>query len=177
MGDAKRGSKAAVSEMFADFYPELRRMAHARLRRKRDALTLLGTTSLVHESYFRFVRNGQIQVKDRPHFLAYAARVMRSVIVDSFREQCSLRRGGDGERVALESPAVEAVLAGENGVLRIHEALEQLSRVDDRMAQVVEMRYFAGMTEMEIAEALDITDRTVRRDWEKARIFLAAELE
>jgi RNA polymerase sigma factor (TIGR02999 family) len=172
---ANRGDKAAVNQLFAEFYPELRRLAHARLR-KGEPLSLLDTTSLVHESYCRVVQAGQIQMSDRPHFMGYAARVMRTIIVDFFRERSAQRRGGDNIRVELESPAVGAVFSDEAAVLRIHEALNKLESIDDRLARVVEMRYFAGMAETEIAQALGINERTVRRDWEKARVLLAAEL-
>lgn len=172
---ARRGESEALATLFSQLYPELRRLAHGRLK-KHPASTLLDTTSLVHESYLRFLRAGQIQVSDRAHFLAYAARVMRSVVVDFARERSAERRGGQEVHIALDTDAAQ-VPAGEVEIIRVHEALEELAKLSERLVQVVEMRYFAGMTEAEIAEALGITERTVRRDWEKARILLASALK
>jgi len=102
---------------------------------------------------------------------------MRSIIVDFFRERSAKRRGGDDVRVPLDRDTAESVPAGETEAIRVHQALEELSLVSDRLTRVVEMRYFAGMTEPEIAETLGVTERTVRRDWEKARMLLATALK
>lgn len=173
---ANRGDGVALNQLFSVLYGELHRLARARLRGNRD-LTLLQTTALVHESYFRFLKAGQVQIIDRSHFLSYASRVMRSIIVDFFRERSAKRRGGDDIRVPLDPEIAEPVPAGETEAIRVHQALEELSLVSDRLTRVVEMRYFAGMTESEMAEALGVTERTVRRDWEKARILLATALK
>ena len=132
----------------------------------------MDTTSLVHESYLKLVGIESLPVEDRHHFFAYAARVMRSVIVDFARARGAERRGAEAEHVALDTLLSGQLSAPENDVLRVHEALDVLAQADDRLAQVVEMRYFGGYTETEIAEALDLTERTVRRDWDKARILL-----
>jgi RNA polymerase sigma factor (TIGR02999 family) len=171
---ARHGDGEAFGLLFAELYPELRHLAHARLRRH-QAPALLDTTSLVHESYLRFLKAGEVEVGDRAHFLAYAARVMRSVVVDFVRESAALRRGGQDVHVPLDANAV-SVLAGRHEVIRVHEALEELALLNERLVRVVEMRYFAGLSEADIAEALGLTERTVRRDWEKARIILAAAL-
>lgn len=173
---AQAGDAAALSRVFDVTYPELRRLARARLTRSARGV-LLDTTALVHESYLRFVDAGELNINDRQHFLRYAASVMRSVIVDFVRERLAERRGGGAEHVTLDTRAGEASSPGEDEILRVHEALEELMRYDERMTRVVEMRYFAGMTETEIADALGVTDRTVRRDWEKARLLLAKALE
>lgn len=166
----------ALGQLFSELYRDLRQLAHARL--KRHAVpTLLDTTSLVHESYLRFLQAGQVQVADRAHFMAYAARVMRSVVVDFARESFAQRRGGQDVRVPLDTGAAASPAAGESEILRVHEALDELATVSERLVRVVEMRYFAGMSEAEIAEALGLNERTVRRDWEKARIILAAALK
>jgi RNA polymerase sigma factor (TIGR02999 family) len=172
---ARQGDREALGLLFSELYPDLRQLAHARLRR-RDAPALLDTTSLVHESYLRFLRTGQVEVSDRGHFLAYAARVMRSVVVDFVRENAARRRGGQDVHVPLDTDGVLAP-SGEAEVIRVHEALEELAALNERLVTVVEMRYFAGMSEAEIAEALGLAERTVRRDWEKARIVLAAALK
>ena len=173
---ANRGDGVALNQLFSELYGDLRRLARARLQGNRN-LTLLDTTALVHESYFRFLKAGQVQIIDRSHFLSYASRVMRSIIVDFFRERSAKRRGGDNIRVPLDRDTAESVPAAETEAIRVHQALEELSLVSDRLTRVVEMRYFAGMTEPEMAEALGVTERTVRRDWEKARMLLATALK
>ena len=176
LAGATHGDGNALDRLFSELYRDLRRLAHARLKRHKT-LTLLDTTSLVHESYLRFLRSGQVQIADRTHFLAYAARVMRSVVVDFARESLAQRRGGKDVRVPLDTGAAAAASAAESEVIRVNDALEELSAVSDRLVRVVEMRYFGGMSEAEIAEAFGLTERTVRRDWEKARMVLAAALK
>ena len=168
------GEREALGELYELLYPELHRLAHSRVRRSGD-LTLLDTTSLVHESYLRFEKSGAVAIGDRSQFMAYAARVMRSVVVDVVRRRQTERRGGDVVHVELDDEhALGVVDAQESDVLRVHESLEELAAIDARLVKVVEMRYFAGMTEIEIAEVLGLTVRTVARDWEKARLFLHA---
>jgi RNA polymerase sigma factor (TIGR02999 family) len=165
-----------VEALFAAAYQDLRKLARVRLRGG-GRNTVLDTTSLVHESYLRLAQAGQLRVADRTHFLRYASCAMRSVIVDLVRQRQAERRGGAAEHVTLTTRAGAGGHAGERQILRVHEAVGELAQHDPRMAQVVEMRYFGGLTEVEIAEALDITDRTVRRDWEKARLWLADALK
>jgi RNA polymerase sigma factor (TIGR02999 family) len=167
----------ALDDHFAAAYQDLRRLARSRLRGGgRDAV--LDTTALVHESYLRLSQVSAAAFPDRPSFLVYAGKAMRSIIVDLVRERQTDRRGNDAVHLTLTSSGAEELPHGgsEAFVLGVHEALEDLSRLDPRMAQVVEMKYFAGMTENEIAEALGVTDRTVRRDWEQARLLLADAL-
>ena len=169
-----RGQPDALGALYALLYPELRRLAHSRVRRSGD-LTLLDTTSLVHESYLRFERSGAVAIGDRAQFMAHAARVMRSVVVDLIRQRHSERRGSNAVHVELdEANAEPARDPREDEVLRVHESLEQLAAIEPRLVQVVEMRYFAGMTELEVAQVLGLGVRTVARDWEKARLFLHA---
>lgn len=172
---AREGDEKAAGEAFGLLYSELRGLAHAKLRRHRT-LTLLDTTSLVHESYLRLAGLQALAVEDRHHFFTYAARVMRSVIVDFARARQAERRGGVVERLVLDTDIANVAAAPENDVLRVHEGLEVLAQADPRLAQVVEMRYFGGLTESEIAQALGLSERTVRRDWEKARLLLFAAL-
>lgn len=173
--DARLELPDGVDALFASAYQDLRKLARMRLRGG-GRNTVLDTTSLVHESYLRLARTGQLRVEDRTHFLRYASRAMRSVIVDLVRQRQAERRGGAAEHVTLTTRAGAGDHVGERQILRVHEAVGELARHDPRMAQVVEMRYFGGLTETEIAEALDVTDRTVRRDWEKARLWLAEAL-
>ena len=133
---------------------------------------MLDTTCLVHETYLRFVSAGELRAEDRRAFFAYASQVMRSVIVDSARERIAQKRGGDWLPLTLSTQLAVNVDDHET-VLKVHEALEALERADPRLAQVAQMRYFGGYSEQEIAETLDIGERTVRRDWEKARLILA----
>jgi RNA polymerase sigma factor (TIGR02999 family) len=176
LGRMQGGDDAARDALFAMAYAELHRMAQGRLRRGGHN-TLLDTTGLVHESYLRFARAGELRAADRRAFFAYASQVMRSVVLNSVRERIALKRGGAEARPGAASEAVASALHGdEQTVLDVHEALKDLEKADPRLAQVAEMRYFGGYSEKEIAETLDITERTVQRDWEKARLILAAAL-
>jgi RNA polymerase sigma factor (TIGR02999 family) len=160
----------AADRLFEMMYAELRRLARARLRAGgRD--TLLDTSSLVHESYLRFAGAGQLHLNDRGHFMRWAGRVMRSVIVDFARRRQAARRGGGHAAVRLATDIGE-ISHGASEILRVHEALDEMAALDQRLASIVEMRYFGGMTESEIASAIGLNERTVRRDWEKARLFL-----
>lgn len=172
---ANQGSEQAVNRLFEALYDDLHRVAKSRMRRS-DPLTLLDTTSLVHEAYMRFVRAGDLRINDREHFLAYAAKVMRNIVVDLVRERGAERHGGNHAHVTLNTDIAESIASRESEVLGVHEALQALAAVDERLVKVVELRYFAGLTEEETASVLGVTDRTVRRDWEKARLLLAAIL-
>ncbi len=173
---ARSGDEQAAGQAFSLLYDDLRRLARSRLR-QHQTRTLLDTTSLVHESYLKLVGQHALPVEDRRHFFAYAAQVMRSVIVDFARARLAERRGGDAEHVVLDTALGDGVVAPEADALRVHEALQVLEQADPRLAQVVELRYFGGLTEAEIAQALDVSERTVRRDWEKARLLLIAAME
>jgi len=176
LASARGGDKEAAGAAYALLYDELRRLARAKLRAHRS-MTLLDTTSLVHESYLRLVGADALPIEDRHHFFAYASRVMRSVIVDFARARGAERRGGEAEHLALDTVLLDQIPAPENDVLRVHEALEVLERADERLARIVEMRYFGGLSEVEIAQTLGLSERTVRRDWEKARLLLRAAMD
>lgn len=171
----RRGEPGAVDQLFGVLYPDLRQLAHSRLRRS-GQLTLLDTTGLVHEAYLRLFQTDSLAAVDRSQFMAYAARVMRSVVVDFVRRRAASRRGGDVVHVELDEQVAGISDPREREVVRIDEALEELSAIDERLVRVVEMRYFAGMTEDQVAEALGLSRRSVARDWEKARMFLAQVL-
>ena len=175
LASARRGDQNASAAAFSLLYQELRRIARAKLR-QHQTMTLLDTTSLLHESYIRLVGADVLPVEDRHHFFCYAARVMRSVIVDFARARQAERRGGEAQHLVLDTTLSDKIAAPESDLLRVHEALEVLAQADERLAQVVEMRYFGGLSELEIAEALGISERTVRRSWEKARLLLSAAL-
>jgi RNA polymerase sigma factor (TIGR02999 family) len=169
------GDTEARDALFAAAYTELHRLAQSRLRDGGRSV-LLDTTGLVHESYLRLVGVGELRVEDRRAFFGYASQVMRSVIVNSVRERMAQKRGGNGLPLTLSTGLLSHVADSEGTVLEVHEALEDLEKADPRLAQVAQMRYFGGYSEKEIADALDITERTVQRDWEKARLILAAAL-
>jgi RNA polymerase sigma factor (TIGR02999 family) len=169
---ARDGERGALDALFEALYPELKRLAHARLARHQRG-TLMETTALLHECYLKFLGSGSLTPVDRQHFVAYAARVMRSIVVDAVRASRRERRGGDAVHVPLDTHLAEALALPEEEVLQVDEALAELAALEPRLARVVEMRYFAGMKEAEIAQALGVTERTVRRDWEKARLLLA----
>jgi RNA polymerase sigma factor (TIGR02999 family) len=169
---AAQGDRDAVAQLFENLYPELRRIARLRLNRGSRS-SHLETTALVHECYLKFSAAERIEPEDRQHFLAYAATAMRSIVVDFARSRMTERSGGHAAHFTLDTNIDGRVGAGEDEVLKVHEALDEIAALDGRLVQVVEMRYFAGMTEGEIAQALGIAVRTVRRDWEKARLLLA----
>jgi RNA polymerase sigma factor (TIGR02999 family) len=175
LGRIQAGDTEARDALFAAAYAELHRLARARLR-DGGRNTVLDTTCLVHESYLRFLGAGELRAEDRRAFFAYASQVMRSVIVNSVRERIAQKRGGDGRPLTLSTKIEASVAGAEDTVLRVHEALEALEQAEPRLAQVAQMRYFGGYSEQEIAETLDVTERTVQRDWEKARLILAAAL-
>ncbi|SPE41891.1 RNA polymerase sigma factor [Candidatus Sulfopaludibacter sp. SbA3] len=170
---ARLGDPGAEAQLISHLYSDLRQLAHSRLKRSKPC-TLLDTTALVHEAYLRFHRAGYVRFSDRPHFLAYAARAMRSIVVDFVRKRGAARKDA-GDANALPDPST--LPDGESEIIRVDQALQELAAVSERLVKVVEMRYFAGMNETEIAEALSLTERTVRRDWEKARILLAQALK
>lgn len=174
--DARQGDRAAADQVVAQLYTDLQRLAR---RHMRDAghLTLLDTTALVHEAWLRLAGGQGAEFPDRRHFLAYAAQAMRSVVIDLVRARQAQRRGGGLAHVTLDTAVAEQLPQGDDDVLRVHEALDELAQMEPRLAQVVEMRYFAGLREQEIAEALGVTERTVQRDWQKARLFLAISLD
>ena len=168
-------ARESVQALFPALYSELRRLARSRLA-SGGRHTLLDTSALVHEAFLRMQRGNGVDLKDREHFMAYAATTMRSIVIDFVRRRSADRRGGDAEHVTLDTRAGQELGASDDEILDVHEALDTLAKVDARLVRVVEMRYFAGLTDTEIGAALGITDRTVRRDWERARLLLAEVL-
>jgi RNA polymerase sigma factor (TIGR02999 family) len=172
---ANAGDGRAAEEVVALLYGELHHLARSRLRRSGE-FTLLDTTALVHESYLRIQQAGKPDFADRRHFLAYAAKAMRTIVIDIARARQADRRGGDAQHVTLDTAISDSVAVQDDEVLRVHEALDELASIDERLGKVVEMRYFGGLSEPEIAECLGVTERTVQRDWQKARVFLSMAL-
>ena len=155
---------------FSAFYPELKKIAHARLRGS-GLEGSMQTTALVHDSYLKLASGPGIAVGDRLQFLAYSSRVLRSIVVDLVREQRALRRGGDLDIVTLDTAAGEG-LPPSMDVETVNDALDDLAKLDATLGRLVEMRFFGGMSEEEIAEALGVSVRTVSREWQKARALL-----
>ena len=150
-------------------YSELMRMARAQL--KRAGTLSLDAPSLVHEAYLRFERQGAIATAQRNVFFAYSARVMRAVIIDHVRQRSAQKRGSGEAKLTLTT-GLHGTTIGEDGIEPLHEALQALEKVDQRSHRVVELRYFGGLSEEEIAGVLDVSVPTVKRDWRKARAFL-----
>jgi RNA polymerase sigma factor (TIGR02999 family) len=173
MQEPETGPDSAAPELWTLTFGELKKLARSRMRAS-GPLTLIDTTGLVNEAYLRMARQPALSLPDRKQFFAYCAHVMRSVVIDLVREQDAQRRGGGHERITLSTGLLEEQSHEEP--LEVHAALEELSALEPRLAQVVEMRYFAGFSEAEIAEMLGVTVRTVRRDWGKARVLLHSML-
>jgi RNA polymerase sigma factor (TIGR02999 family) len=161
---------SALDRAFSAFYPELKKIAHARLRGSGLQGTM-ETTALVHDSYLKLASGAAVAIDDRLQFFAYSSRVLRSIVVDLVREQRALRRGGDRDIVTLDTAAGEG-LVETTDVEAVNDALDDLGRLDPGLARLVEMRFFGGMTEEEIADSLKVSRRTVTREWQKARALL-----
>jgi RNA polymerase sigma factor (TIGR02999 family) len=171
---ASGGDGAAMERLFPLVYEELRRVAHRSLRRENPGHTL-GTTGLVHEAYLRLVDQTRVEWRNRSHFYAIAAQAMRRILVDYARHHQRAKRGGHQRRVTLDESAISLDERSDN-IIALDEALTRLAALNPRLSRVVECRFFAGLTEEEIAEATGVTVRTVKRDWAKARGWLYQEL-
>ncbi|MBS0227583.1 MAG: sigma-70 family RNA polymerase sigma factor [Proteobacteria bacterium] len=175
---ARGGDREAMDRVLATLYQELHGMARRQLAGQQQGHTL-DATALVHEAYLKLIGRdpGSVQFDDRSHFFAYAASAMRSVIVDYARQRLAQKRGGDLHRVTELPDDIEGGFSLDEDMLGLDRALEQLSAVDPRLTKVVELRYFAGLSELEIAALLERSERSVRRDWQKARMYLLASLQ
>lgn len=165
---------ADFDALFAALYRELRGLAHRQGRRQ--AGETLRTTALVHEAYLRLIDGDRIDVQDRAHFMALAARVMRSVLVDRAREKGRHKRGGELQRVGLEDDLDSGAPAAAD-VLAVDDALARLAALDARQAEVAQMRVFGGLSLEESARMLGVSTATIKRDWRKARMFLIRALD
>jgi RNA polymerase sigma-70 factor (ECF subfamily) len=169
------GDEDALERLMPLVYDELRRVARARLRAE-PAGHILQTTALVHEAYLRLVDINQMSVRSRAHLLALSARLMRHILVDHARRKGARKRGGNVTMLALDAVAPTPSEPPPVDVLALNEALNELSIFDARLCKVVEMKYFAGLTIAEIAEALGVSTATVERDWTVARAWLYQRL-
>lgn len=168
------GDVAALEQLAEVVYPELRRMARRYMKNERHADTLQ-STGLVHEVYLRLVDVGTVEWRERAQFYAMAAQMMRRILVDASRARGSQKRGGLVARVNIDD-TVLPFPAPDRSILALDEALTAFSHLAPRQAKVVELRYFGGLTEAEIVETLEISPRTVRRDWDFAKAWLSREL-
>ena len=168
------GDRDALDRLAPLVYAELRRLAKSYMRKERAGHTLQ-TTALINEAYLRLIDAGQVEWRNRAHFFGVAARAMRQILVAMARERGCQKRGGGARRVSLDEAMV--IDAGpDEDLVALDESLEALAEFDGRKAQVVEMRFFGGLTEAEIAAALDVSSETVRRDWRLARSWLRRKL-
>ena len=168
------GDREALDRLAPMVYAELRRLAKSYMRKERAGHTLQ-TTALIHEAYLRLIDAGQVEWRNRSHFFGVAACAMRRILVAMARERGCQKRGGGARQVSLDEAMV--IDAGpDEDLVALDESLEALAQFDGRKAQVVEMRFFGGLTEAEIAAALDVSSETVRRDWRLARSWLRRKL-
>jgi RNA polymerase sigma factor (TIGR02999 family) len=172
--DVREGEAGAVDGLYGAVYDELRQLAHFQLRRKQPGATL-NTTALVHEAYLKLFDQSRVSVQDRSHFFALSARAMRQILVDYFRRGQAQKRGGGRTLWSLPESQMPIEARGDV-LLALDEALTRLTALNERLGRVVEYKFFGGMTEAEIATLLDLTPRTVRSDWRKARLWLTREL-
>ena len=173
---ANAGDAAALQTLFARVYAELKRLAHIQLVRAGGAT--LNTTGLVHEAYLKLVQPGDRDLRDAEHFFSLAARAMRQIVIDRARAQLAEKRGGH-ERRQVELDAAFDIASGElepEALLRLNEALEQFAVDEPRLAHLIELRFFAGLSLEQIATVQATSERTLNRDWRRAKVQLYLKL-
>ena len=169
-----KGDQTALDQLIPAVHAELRRIAGAFMRRQNPGHTLQAS-ALVNEAFLRLVDSNKVNWQSRTHFFAVSAQLMRRILVDAARRRNSLKRGGDRMRITLDD-RVDVSDEAETDLVALDEALTRLASLNPRHSRIVELRYFGGLTEEQIAEALKISARTVRRDWSVARAWLYREL-
>lgn len=170
VASAEQGDHAAADTLFTTLYDELHRMARRELSRRGGGVTL-STTTLLHEAYLDISAREGAAFPDRARFMAYACRVMRGLIIDYARRRQAQKRGGEFEITAIATDVAGAV-ANVDELTELNGALEELEQTEPRLARVVDLKFFCGFSFAEIGTMLGVSERTVQRDWEKARIFL-----
>jgi RNA polymerase sigma factor (TIGR02999 family) len=175
LAEWRAGDGDAPERLFAAVYPELQRIAARFLRNEADGHTL-EPGALVNELYLRVANSMPMDMKDRSHFFAIAAQTMRRILIDHARAKAAGKRGGKQQRLSLSAVAGWNPVAGDEDLLMLDHALRQLEKADPRAAKVVEMRFFGGLQEEEVAEALGVATITVKRDWKAARAWLITRL-
>jgi len=174
MGAAEQGDGAATRALYAALYSELHRLAQHELARRGDPVSLSATT-LLHEAYLDMAARTGPSFPDKARFMGYAARVMRGLIIDHARERHAQKRGGLFEITSLDTETLENA-ADHRELAAIGEALDELGKVESALAEVVDLKFFCGFSFAEIAAMRDVSERTVQRNWEKARIYLHRKL-
>ena len=172
--EVRKPRRESLDRLLPAVYAELRAIAHRNLAAHGHAGSL-ATTGLVHEAYLKLVDQSHVDWSDHAHFLALASVAMRHLLVDEARSRATLKRGGERTRVTLDDETIAVDTCAET-LLAIEDALDRLAAAEPRLAKVVECRFFGGLSEKETAEALGITERTVARDWVKARVLLRRAL-
>ena len=167
--DWSKGDQAALDELIPLVYDELRRVARRYMRRESQGHTLQ-TSALVNEAYLRLIDQNSVQWQNRAHFFGVAAQLMRRILVDHARSRLRAKRGGGVQMVSLTEQAVADKEVAE--VIALDNALKNLAEMDPRKSQIVEMKFFGGLTTEEVAEVLKVTSRTVEREWRKAKAWL-----
>lgn len=171
----RHGDEEAPRELFAVLYEELRRLARGQLGR-RPPQSSVAATGLVHEAYVKLADRTRLNLRDRGHFLALAARAMRQILLDHARRRLAQKRGGEALAIVLDEEAAPGVAANASDMVALDGALGRLEALDARLVRIVEARFFAGLSVKDTADALELSERTIKRDWQKARAFLYAEL-
>lgn len=171
---AEHGDGASAGKLFTLLYRELHRLAKRQLARQGDVS--ISATTLVHEAYLDIAAQEGRSFPDRGRFMAYAARVMRGLIIDHVRNRLAIKRGGQFELTSLTTNVEEVITDGQE-LMRISQALDELAEVDSSLSQIVDLKFFCGFSFAQIADMLGLSERTVQRKWEKARIYLHRSLQ
>lgn len=174
LNEVKKGSEEAYNQLFQRVYDDLKRLAHSKLQ-KNDDLTLT-ETALLHEVYLKMIDQTKIKAKDKNHFLAIGARCMRQILIDHARKKKAEKRGGNKRDLTYIDELLKVRHEAEE-LIDLHEKLKKLAQLDERMADVVTLRFFGQMTVSATADALGVSERTVKRDWAKARGWLYKEIK
>jgi len=172
--DWGNGNKAALDRIVPLVYRELRRLAHRQMRRERTGDTLQ-TTGLINEAYLRLVDYERVRPRDRAHFFSIAAQAMRRILIERARSRRSAKRGSGGQKISLDR-AMNVADERAADLIMLDDALENLSEIDPRKERIVELKYFGGLTNEEVAEVLEISTPTVERDWRTAKLWLHREI-
>ena len=170
LASAEQGDRAAADALFAALYGELHRMARRELAKRGSNMTL-GATTLLHDAYIDIANREGASFPDRNRFMGYASRVMRGIIIDYVRSRQAQKRGGEYELTSIRTDIADAIPDAMN-LAKLSDALDELGNVEPRLARIVDLKFFCGFSFGEIAAMLNVSERTVQRDWEKARIYL-----
>lgn len=173
--DLTEGNKEVVNEILPHVYDELRKLANSYLRRERSSHTLQ-PTALVHEAYMKLIDQKNVRWQNRAHFFGIAAQVMRRILMDYARQHKAQKRGGEGENLPLEDEILIVSKEKSHELLALDEALDNLAKIDEMKAKIVELRYFGGLSVEETAEVLGVSEITVKRHWRMAKAWLYGQI-